>query len=293
MAAAEAWKDASDRDRNVLAYGFQSQAAMGAVLDGNQAVGSAMSQALANNSVTPSSERLDALAQGTPEALWPLTEGKGELASQAMRSLARTEGGLSQAAERYDKLSPDARQALAEASLKNLDSETGQKLVETIARGDDMGAKSLLFKDYRNPQVLENDHLRGVLRDEALKTLETGKTNPATYWATNSVQSYSKTPEEARDSYNRLRAMAGQADKPQLAEKYNKMADDVARWTSRPDPRKFDSPLMFRQGERAYLIGRRTLHNDGEYDLGEGIDVHWDQAGTFLLVDTEASLPRL
>ncbi|MCA9794704.1 MAG: hypothetical protein KC910_23010, partial [Candidatus Eremiobacteraeota bacterium] len=230
VAAAEAWKDASDRDRNVLAYGFQSQAAMGAVLDGNQAVGSAMSQALANNSVTPSSERLDALAQGTPEALWPLTEGKGELASQAMRSLARTEGGLSQAAERYDKLSPDARQALAEASLKNLDSETGQKLVETIARGDDMGAKSLLFKDYRNPQVLENDHLRGVLRDEALKTLETGKTNPATYWATNSVQSYSKTPEEARDSYNRLRAMAGQADKPQLAEKYNKMADDVARW---------------------------------------------------------------
>lgn len=43
------------------------------------------------------------------------------------------------------------------------------------------------------------------------------------------------------------------------------------------------------QGRRHVLAVLR----DGEYELGEGIDVHWDQAGTFLLVDTEASLPRL
>ncbi len=46
-------------------------------------------------------------------------------------------------------------------------------------------------------------------------------------------------------------------------------ADDLGAWRCQDDPRKFDSPLMFRQGERAYLIGRRTLHNDGEYDLGD------------------------
>lgn len=46
-------------------------------------------------------------------------------------------------------------------------------------------------------------------------------------------------------------------------------ADNLGAWTCQDDPRKFDSPLMFRQGDDNYLIGRRTLHNDGEYDLGE------------------------
>ena len=44
-----------------------------------------------------------------------------------------------------------------------------------------------------------------------------------------------------------------------------------------------------RQGRRHVLAVRR----DGEFELGEGIDVRWDRKGTFLLIDTDASLPRL
>jgi hypothetical protein len=47
-------------------------------------------------------------------------------------------------------------------------------------------------------------------------------------------------------------------------------AGDLASWTCRPDRRKFDSPFMFWHDGEAYLVGRRSLHGDGEYDRGRG-----------------------
>jgi hypothetical protein len=45
-------------------------------------------------------------------------------------------------------------------------------------------------------------------------------------------------------------------------------ADDPMRWTCATDPRKFDSPLVLREAGRVWLIARRTLGQDGLYDLG-------------------------
>lgn len=39
------------------------------------------------------------------------------------------------------------------------------------------------------------------------------------------------------------------------------------RWTCVADRKKYDSPLLFRHGDRVFLIGRRQLANDGAYDL--------------------------
>jgi hypothetical protein len=39
-------------------------------------------------------------------------------------------------------------------------------------------------------------------------------------------------------------------------------------WGCKNDPRKFDSPLLFRHGQAIYLIARRHLRGDGAYDLG-------------------------
>jgi hypothetical protein len=47
-------------------------------------------------------------------------------------------------------------------------------------------------------------------------------------------------------------------------------ADDLGTWTCAHDPRKYDSPLLFREGPDVWLVGRRTLGNDGLYDLGGG-----------------------
>ncbi|MBK8995316.1 MAG: hypothetical protein IPM35_06100 [Myxococcales bacterium] len=44
-------------------------------------------------------------------------------------------------------------------------------------------------------------------------------------------------------------------------------AGALGKWTCKPDPRKYDSPLVFRQGADVWLIGRRQLANDGNYDL--------------------------
>lgn len=44
-------------------------------------------------------------------------------------------------------------------------------------------------------------------------------------------------------------------------------ADDLGRWTCLNDPRKYDSPLVFRHGEGTYLVARRNLSDDGHYDL--------------------------
>lgn len=45
-------------------------------------------------------------------------------------------------------------------------------------------------------------------------------------------------------------------------------AGDVARWTTRPDLRKFDSPCLFLDEGTPYLIGRRQVAFGGRYDLG-------------------------
>lgn len=42
-------------------------------------------------------------------------------------------------------------------------------------------------------------------------------------------------------------------------------ADD---WREAPDPRKFDSPCVFRVGDRVLLVARRQLRGDGSFDLG-------------------------
>ena len=39
-------------------------------------------------------------------------------------------------------------------------------------------------------------------------------------------------------------------------------------WRCADDPRKFDSPHVFRQGDNIYLIGRRNLTETGNFDLG-------------------------
>ena len=39
-------------------------------------------------------------------------------------------------------------------------------------------------------------------------------------------------------------------------------------WNCRNDPRKFDSPLLFRHGDAIYLVARRHLRGEGEYDRG-------------------------
>ena len=45
-------------------------------------------------------------------------------------------------------------------------------------------------------------------------------------------------------------------------------ADDLAAWTCATDPRKYDSPLVFRAAGRVWLVGRRHVTADGHYDLG-------------------------
>lgn len=44
-------------------------------------------------------------------------------------------------------------------------------------------------------------------------------------------------------------------------------ADDPGDWTCRYDRRKFDSPLVFTHGDEVYLIARRSLGGNGDYDL--------------------------
>jgi len=44
-------------------------------------------------------------------------------------------------------------------------------------------------------------------------------------------------------------------------------AGDLANWTCRSDPRKYDSPWMFWHDGEAYLVGRRNVTDTGNYDL--------------------------
>jgi hypothetical protein len=45
-------------------------------------------------------------------------------------------------------------------------------------------------------------------------------------------------------------------------------AGALGTWSCKSDPKKYDSPLVFRNGRDVWLIGRRQLANDGKYDLG-------------------------
>ena len=43
---------------------------------------------------------------------------------------------------------------------------------------------------------------------------------------------------------------------------------DLSAWKCKTDPKKYDSPLVFRHGEEVYLVGRRNMTESGNYDLG-------------------------
>lgn len=45
-------------------------------------------------------------------------------------------------------------------------------------------------------------------------------------------------------------------------------AGALADWTCEPDPKKYDSPLVWEHEGRVWLIGRRNVTDDGHYDLG-------------------------
>lgn len=45
-------------------------------------------------------------------------------------------------------------------------------------------------------------------------------------------------------------------------------AGALGQWECVADPKKYDSPVVFRNGSEVYLIGRRQVANDGKYDLG-------------------------
>lgn len=46
-------------------------------------------------------------------------------------------------------------------------------------------------------------------------------------------------------------------------------ADDLGTWSCAADARKYDSPLLLQGPSGVWLVGRRTLGNDGAYDLGD------------------------
>jgi hypothetical protein len=45
-------------------------------------------------------------------------------------------------------------------------------------------------------------------------------------------------------------------------------ASDPGAWRCEPDPRKYDSPLLLRDGDRLWLIARRNVTETGAFDLG-------------------------
>ncbi len=45
-------------------------------------------------------------------------------------------------------------------------------------------------------------------------------------------------------------------------------AESKGQWTCAHDPRKYDSPLIFVQGSRILLVGRRNVTETGNFDLG-------------------------
>lgn len=45
-------------------------------------------------------------------------------------------------------------------------------------------------------------------------------------------------------------------------------AEDLGAWSCRADPRKYDSPLVFRRDGRVWLVARRNVTETGAFDLG-------------------------
>lgn len=60
-------------------------------------------------------------------------------------------------------------------------------------------------------------------------------------------------------------------------------ASDLGAWTCAPDPKKYDSPLVFRHGEEVYLVARRNVTETGNYDLFERSLSPKDQTQTYLI----------
>ena len=46
-------------------------------------------------------------------------------------------------------------------------------------------------------------------------------------------------------------------------------AESLANWVCIHDPKKYDSPLMFRKDDTIWLVGRRNVTGDGHYDLNQ------------------------
>ncbi len=47
-------------------------------------------------------------------------------------------------------------------------------------------------------------------------------------------------------------------------------AGDLANWRCQSDTKKYDSPFMFAYDGEVYLVARRNLGGNGDYDLGRG-----------------------
>lgn len=58
-------------------------------------------------------------------------------------------------------------------------------------------------------------------------------------------------------------------------------AADLGTWKCVHDPKKYDSPLMFRDGAHVYLVGRRNVTDTGNYDLGKDDLSPADQTSTY------------
>jgi hypothetical protein len=60
-------------------------------------------------------------------------------------------------------------------------------------------------------------------------------------------------------------------------------ASDLGTWSCKTDKKKYDSPLVFRYGQRVILIGRRNVTETGNYDLDKDELSQSDQTGTYLV----------
>lgn len=67
--------------------------------------------------------------------------------------------------------------------------------------------------------------------------------------------------------------------------------EDITDWTCTPDPRKFDSPLMFWFDGEAYLVARRNVTPTGNFDLGRD-DLTQQQKFVFYQLEYKKSRKR-
>jgi len=60
-------------------------------------------------------------------------------------------------------------------------------------------------------------------------------------------------------------------------------AGDLGTWTCKTDKKKYDSPLVFRNGDDVWLVGRRNLTETGNFDLDQDELSPKDQAEAYLI----------